>query len=64
MDTLKIFAASLLSRKFLLAVATIAGLLANKQYTETVAVLLGYLGVEGTADAIQRHATARATEVE
>ena len=34
-----------LSRKFLLAVGALATLLANKQYTEAVALVLGYSGV-------------------
>lgn len=36
-----------LSRKFLLIVATVATLLANAQYTEAVAAVLGYVGING-----------------
>lgn len=50
----KTFAKSLLSRKFLLTVGSCATLIANKQYTEAVAVVLGFLGVEGYADAVSR----------
>ncbi len=42
---MKAFLESLLSRKLLLAVAGLAVLAANRQWTEFVAVLLGYLGV-------------------
>jgi len=50
----KTFAKSLLSRKFLLALGSTATLIANKQYTEAVAVVLGFLGVEGYADVVSR----------
>ena len=48
------FLKSLLSRKFLLALAGLLTLVANKQYPEAVTVLLGYLGVEGAADVATR----------
>lgn len=51
---MKEFLTSLLSRKFLLALGTTLVFVANGQYTEAVAVVLGYLGVEGAADAISR----------
>lgn len=35
------------SRKFLLIVATVATLLANDQWTEAVAAVLGYCGING-----------------
>lgn len=44
------FLIAVTSRKFLLAVAALATLAANKQYPEAVAVVLGYIGVEGVAD--------------
>lgn len=43
------------SRKFLLAIAGLATLGANKQWTEFVIVLMGYLGVEGAADTMRRN---------
>jgi len=51
------FLLSLLSRKFLLAVGTSLVFIANGAYTEAVAVILGFLGVEGAADAVTRHKT-------
>lgn len=47
---MKQFLTSLLSRKFLLALGTFLVLVANGQYTEAVAVIIGYIGVEGAAD--------------
>lgn len=44
------FITRLSSRKFLLAAAAVLGLIAEHQYPEAVAVVLGYLGVEGYAD--------------
>lgn len=49
---------SLLSRKFLLALGTSLVFIANGAYGEAVAVILGFLGVEGTADAVSRYKTA------
>lgn len=40
----------LTSRKFLLAVAVLAKLLADRQYGEAVAVTLGYFGIQGVID--------------
>lgn len=51
---MKQFLQTLLSRKFLLAVAGLITLVANKQYPEAVTVVLGYLGVEGAADVVER----------
>lgn len=47
---MKQFLTSLLSRKFLLALGTTLVLIANGAYTEAVAVILGFIGVEGAAD--------------
>lgn len=47
---MKQFLTSLLSRKFLLALGTFLVLVANGQYTEAVAVVAAYIGVEGAAD--------------
>lgn len=38
------------SRKFLLAVGAFITLIANKQYVEATAIVLGFLGVEGALD--------------
>ncbi len=51
---MKDFIKSLFTRKFLLALGTTLVLVANGAYTEAVAVVIGYLGVEGAADAISR----------
>jgi hypothetical protein len=51
---MRTFLQSLLSRKFLLAVGTALVFIANGAYTEAVAVILGFLGVEGAADAVSR----------
>lgn len=42
------------SRKFLLALSAFAGFLATREYDQAVVVVLGYLGVEGYADAKAR----------
>jgi hypothetical protein len=42
----------LTSRKFLLAAATVAGLLAARQYGEAVAIVIAYIGVEGALDRV------------
>lgn len=47
---MKQFLQSLLSRKFLLAVGTFLVFIANNQYTEAVAVVATFIGVEGAAD--------------
>lgn len=47
---MKQFLKSLLSRKFLLALGTFLVFVANSQYTEAVAIALGFIGVEGAAD--------------
>lgn len=60
---MKVFIASLLSRKFLLALGTFLVLVANNQYTEAVAVVIGYLGAEGAADVAQRYGEASSTVV-
>lgn len=51
---MKAFIRSLFTRKFLLALGTTLVLVANGAYTEAVAVVIGYLGVEGAADAVSR----------
>lgn len=50
------FVTSLQSRKLMLAVIALAVLAANKQWTELVAVVLAYIGVEGAADFRSRKA--------
>lgn len=55
---MKQFLLSLLSRKFLLALGTALVFIANGAYTEAVTVVLGFLGVEGAADAVARAKTA------
>lgn len=47
---MKQFLLSLLSRKFLLALGTTLVMIANGAYTEAVAIILGFIGVEGAAD--------------
>lgn len=47
---MKVFLYKLTSRKFLLAVSTVAALLANKRYGEAVVAAMGYLGVEAHLD--------------
>lgn len=47
---MKQFLLGLLSRKFLLALGTFLVLIANGQYTEAVAIVIAYVGVEGAAD--------------
>lgn len=54
---MKQFLLSLLSRKFLLALGTALVFTANGAYGEAVAVVLGYIGVEGAADAVSRTKT-------
>ena len=56
---MKDFLLSLLSRKFLLALGTSLVFISNGAYTEAVAVILAFLGVEGTSDAITRYNTTR-----
>lgn len=43
----------LTSRKFLLTLAALITLAANRQWTQLVAALVGYLGVEGTSDIVK-----------
>ena len=54
---MKEFLKSLLSRKFLLALGTTLVFIANGAYTEAVAIILGFLGVEGVADTVSRNKT-------
>lgn len=54
MKDMQYFVKSLLSRKFLLALGTALVFIANGAYTEAVAVILGFLGVEGAADTVAR----------
>lgn len=44
------FIARLSSRKFLLAIGTIIGLVGNKQYGEAAAVAVAYFAAEGAVD--------------
>ena len=46
------FITRLTSRKFLMAVAGLLVLAAERQWSEFVIVLMGYLGIEGGVDAI------------
>lgn len=50
---MKDFLQRISSRKFLLAVAGLITLAANHQWPLFVTTLLGYAGVEGTADAMR-----------
>lgn len=50
----KYWLTGLTSRKFLLSVAAFITLLANEQYPEAVAVVLGFVGMEGAADVASR----------
>jgi hypothetical protein len=43
------------SRKFWIAVLTSITLILSKQYNEAVAVIIAYLTVEGTADAVKSY---------
>lgn len=43
------------SRKFLLTLAAALVLYANKQWTELVLLISGYMGIEGVADAVERY---------
>jgi hypothetical protein len=54
MDRVKAFLVSLMSRKFLLTIAAVATLLANKQYPEAAAAVVAYLTAEGAADVVER----------
>ena len=56
---MKDFLKSLLSRKFLLALGTALVFIANGAYTEAVAVILGFIGVEGAADTVARVKTSQ-----
>jgi len=51
---MKTFLRSLLTRKFLLALGTTLVFIANGQYDLALYAVLGYLGVEGAADAVSR----------
>lgn len=52
---MKDFLNSLLSRKFLLTVSGAVALWSIQQYGEMVVLILGYLGVEGGADLVDRY---------
>lgn len=52
---MKTFLLNLLSRKFLLALGTALVFISSGAYTEAVAVILAYLGVEGASDVAQRY---------
>lgn len=45
----------LTSRKFLLVLGGVIIAVANKEWGVAVTLILGYLGVEGTADIIERN---------
>lgn len=49
----------LTSRKFWLAVGSFIVLIANGAYTEAVAVIISYIGVEGAADVAERKESAK-----
>lgn len=51
---MKEFVRSLFTRKFLLALGTTIVFAANGQYDLALYAVLGYLGVEGAADAVER----------
>lgn len=51
---MKEFLRSLLTRKFLLALGTTIVFIASGAYVEALTVVLGYLGIEGTADVVSR----------
>jgi len=52
---MKQFIYSFLSRKFMLTVIGAAALWSIGQYGEMVVLLLGYIGVEGGADLVERY---------
>ena len=52
---MKQFITSFLSRKFMLTVIGAAALWSIGQYSEMVILLLGYIGVEGGADLVERY---------
>ena len=52
---MKDFIKRLSSRKFLLAVAAFATAAANGEWGVALGAVLGYLGVEGAADVMDRH---------
>ena len=54
----------LTSRKFLVTAAGALALYSSKQYTEFVVLILGYLGVEGGADLVQRYRTGGLTALD
>jgi hypothetical protein len=54
---LLVFLNSLLSRKFLLTLAGAVSLYQIKQYSQMCVLILGYLGVEGGADIVNRYKT-------
>ncbi len=56
---MKNFLRSLLTRKFLLALGTTLVFIANGAYDLALYTVLGYLGVEGAADAVSRAQTAK-----
>jgi len=56
---MKNFLRSLFTRKFVLAVGGTLVFIANGQYDLALYTLLGYLGVEGAGDVVERAKTAR-----
>lgn len=54
--------ARLTSRKFLLALGTGLVFYVNKQYTELMWVVLGYLGAEGGTDAVRAYSEQKYVE--
>lgn len=51
---MKEFIARLTSRKFLLALGGVITAIANEEWAAAVAIILGYIGVEGANDIINK----------
>ena len=51
---IKTFLARLLSRKFLLALGGFITAAANQEWNVGLGIILGYLGMEGAADVVER----------
>lgn len=62
-DAVTMFASGLLSRKFLLALGSFITFVAQKDYDRAMWVVLGYLGIEGGADIVERHQGAKRPDV-
>jgi len=48
----KVFLASLLSRKLWLAIAALIIFIVNKEYNQAMAIVLGYMGVNAVDNAV------------